>query len=122
MEHPIIDIREAVLEDLPILEKFEQEIIKFERSFASNLKDDPITYYDLKDLIERKDAQVLVALLEEEIVGSGYALIKNSVPYFEPEQYAYLGFMYGTNESALKAYQKMGFKPDLQKMRLNTAE
>ena len=157
MEHPIIDIREAVLEDLPILKKFEQEIIKFERPFASNLKDDPITYYDLKDLIVRNDAQVLVALLEEKIIGSGYALIKNSVPYFEPEQYAYLGFMYVTpphrgkgingriteklmewagssnlseiqldvyaaNESALKAYQKMGFKPDLLKMRLNTTE
>jgi len=155
IDHPMIDIREAVLEDLPILKKFEQEIIQFERPFASNLKADPITYYDLKELIVREDAQVLVALVEEEIVGSGYALIKNSMPYFEPDQYAYLGFMYVTpphrgkginrritekllewagarnlpeiqldvyaaNESALKAYHKMGFKPDLLKMRLNT--
>ncbi len=152
-----IDIREAVAEDLPILKEFEQGIIQFERPFASNLKKDPVTYYDLEDLIQRKDAQVLVAVISEEVVGSGYASIKNSVPYFKPEQYAYLGFMYvlpqhrgngingritekliewaerqnlseiqldvyAENDSAVKAYHKMGFIPDLLKMRLNTSE
>ena len=151
------EIREAVLEDLPILQEFEQGIIQFERPFASNLKDDPISYYDLKDLIVRKDAQVLVALIENEIIASGFALIRNSRPYFKPEQYAYLGFMYvspehrgrgingkiieklidwalsrnlneiqldvyAENESAIMAYKKVGFKPDLLKMRLNTSE
>jgi len=157
MEYNTVEIREAVLEDLPILKIFEQKIIQFERPFASNLKNDPITYYDLKELILRKDASVLVALVEAEIIGSGFALIKNSLPYFETEKYAYLGFMYvkpqhrgkgingritekliewavnknlseiqldvyAANESAIKAYNKMGFKPDLLKMRLNTAE
>jgi GNAT superfamily N-acetyltransferase len=151
------EMREAVLEDLPILQEFEQGIIQFERPFASNLKDDPISYYDLKDLIVRKDAQVLVALIENEIIASGFALIRNSRPYFKPEQYAYLGFMYvspehrgrgingkiieklidwalsrnlneiqldvyAENESAIMAYKKVGFKPDLLKMRLNTSE
>jgi len=151
------EIREAAIEDLHILKIFEQEIIQFERPFASNIKKDPVTYYDLEELILRKDAHVLVALIEEEIVGSGYALIKNSKPYFEPEQYAYLGFMfvspqhrgkgingklterliewaksknlseiqldvYAANESAKNAYNKLGFKPDLLKMRLNTTE
>ena len=157
MKHISFEIREAVLKDLPILKMFEQEIIQFERPFASNLKEDPITYYDLKDLILRKNAQVLVALIENEIIASGYALIMNSKPYFKPEQIAYLGFMYvapqhrgkgingriteklidwakskklseiqldvyAANESAVKAYEKIGFKPDLLKMRLNTTE
>jgi ribosomal protein S18 acetylase RimI-like enzyme len=151
------EIREAVIEDLQILKIFEQEIIQFERPFASNIKKDPVTYYDLKELILRKDAQVLVAIIEKEIVGSGYALIKKSEPYFEPEQYVYLGCMfvspqhrgkgingkitgvliewaksknlseiqldvYAANESATKAYKKIGFKPDLLKMRLNIKE
>ncbi|MEO9870694.1 N-acetyltransferase family protein [Ekhidna sp.] len=148
-----LEIREALLEDLQILKTFEQGIIQFERPFASNLKKDPVEYYDLKELILRHDAHVLVATIEGEIVGSGYALIKNSKPYFDPEQYVYLGFMfvspqhrgkgingeiterlvgwaksknlfeiqldvYAENESALSAYKKMGFKPDLLKMRL----
>jgi len=157
MNHKHLEIREAVPEDLPILKEFEQGVIQYERPFAANLKKDPITYYDLEDLILRKDALVLVAILENEIIASGYALILNSKPYFEPDQYAYLGFMYvapehrgkgvngkiteklidwalsrnlseiqldvyAANESAIKAYQKMGFKPDLLKMRLNTTE
>ena len=152
-----IELREAVIEDLHILKIFEQEIIQFERPFASNIKMSPVTYYDLKDLILRKDAQVIVAIIGEEIVGSGFALIQNSKPYFEPEQYVYLGFMfvspqyrgkgingkiieklvewatsknlseiqldvYAANESATNAYKKIGFKPDLLKMRLNTAD
>jgi len=157
MERLNTKIREAVIEDLHILKIFEQKIIRFERPFASNIKKDPVTYYDLEELILRKDAQVLVAIIEEEIVGSGYALIKKSKPYFEPERYVYLGFMfvspqhrgkgingtiterliewaksknlseiqldvYAANESAKNAYNKLGFKPDLLKMRLNTAE
>ena len=149
------EIREAVIEDLPILKLFEQGIIQYERPFASNIKKDPVTYYDLKELILGEDAQVLVVIIDEKIVGSGYAQIQTSKPYFEPEQYVYLGFMfvspqhrgkgingkitekliewarsknlseiqldvYAANESATKAYKKIGFKPDLLKMRLNT--
>ncbi len=87
-------IREAKIEDLNILKMFEQEIIRYERPFAPNLKNDPVEYYDLKNLIEREDAQVIVATVNEKIVGSGYALTKNSEPYIKYKQHAYLGFMY----------------------------
>jgi len=155
MEKLEIKIREAKIDDLSTLKSFEQAIILYERPFAPNLKEDPISYYDLGNLIERKDADIVVATIDGEIVGSGYSLIKNSKPYFKPEQYAYLGFMfvlpehrgkginkvileclidkakerniteiqlevYAENESALKAYKKIGFKPDILKMRLNT--
>ena len=147
------EIRTAVLEDLETLKKFEQEIISYERPFAPNLKKNPIIYYDIKDLIVRADAEVLVVVDDKLLVGSGYALIKKSPPYKDPDHYAYLGFMYvapdhrgkglngalctklidwaknrnisdiqldvyAQNKSALDAYAKIGFKPDLLKMRL----
>ena len=152
-----VTIRKAEIKDLNTLKEFEQEIIKFERPFDPNLKQDPIEYYDLLDFIQREDAEVLVATVNEELVGSGYALIKNSMPYKKPEQYAYLGFMYvspkfrgkringkvverlldwakekkiteiqldvyAENKIALNAYKRIGFQPDLLKMRLNIEE
>jgi len=89
-----MDIREAELDDIERLLEVEQEIVKYERPFAPNLREDPIHYYDLEDLIRREDAQVIVATSQRKIVGSGYALIKNSKPYFEPDKFIYLGFMY----------------------------
>ena len=152
-----LHIRKAEIKDLNTLKEFEQEIIKFERPFDPNLKQDPITYYDLSELIQREDAQVVVATIDGELVGSGYALIKNSMPYKKPTQYAYFGFMYvspefrgnringkvveslldwakekkiteiqldvyAENKIALNAYAKIGFQPDLLKMRLNLEE
>ncbi len=149
-----MDIREAVFEDLDRLREMEQGIVSYERPFASNLREDPIQYYDLGDLITRDDAQVLVAISEGTIIGSGYGLIKNSKPYFQPDRFVYLGFMYvspeyrgqgvngkiidgliewakqkgihelqlevyAENESAIKAYQKRNFSPDLLNMRLH---
>ena len=153
-------VREATLYDLTTLHLFEQELIKYERPFASNLKEDPIHYYNIKDLIERKDAILLVVEVKTSgeghagrLIGSGYALIKESPPHKQPDQFAYLGFMYvapdyrgqglngvvmqqlidwskergiveiqldvfAENQSALRAYEKIGFQPDLLKMRL----
>lgn len=147
-----LSIRKAVHSDLPVLMEFEQALIKYERPFASNLKEGLISYYDIKHFIESLDAMLYVAEFKGNIVGSGYAQIKKSVAYKKPERYAYLGFMYvipehrgkgingslikkllewahnknileiqldvyAKNESAVKAYEKFGFKPDLLKMR-----
>ncbi len=98
MQRAEIKIREAKMGDLNTLKLFEQSVIQYERSFAPNLKEDPIQYYDLIDLIQRKDAHLIVATTNTEIIGSGYALIKNSKPYKKPEKYAYLGFMYVSPE------------------------
>jgi len=89
-----IKIREAKIDDLDTLKLFEQAVILYERPFAPNLKKDPIEYYNLTDLILRNDADIIVATIDGEIVGSGYSLIKNAIPYKKPDKYAYLGFMY----------------------------
>ena len=97
-------IRKATIEDLPVLLQFEQGIITAERPFDSTLKPDPISYYDLKAFITSTDVQVLVAEIDGEIAGSGYARIKkNPDAHYDFEKYAYLGFMY-----VLPAYRGMG--------------
>lgn len=154
MKQQDIQIRQGSLDDITTLKQFEQELIRYERPFAPNLKDDPISYYSIEDFIKSNDAQLLVAVIDKQLAGSGYALIKKSAPYKKPEQYAYLGFMYvvpehrgkgingkitehliewsrkqniteiqldvyAKNDSAINAYNKVGFVPDLLKMRMN---
>ena len=144
--------RTATLDDLPTLLEFEQGIIEFERPFDPTLAPDPISYYDLGALLKSNDAEVMVATVGEEVVGSGYAKIKKSKAYVLPEMHAYLGFMfvtpdhrgkginqgltealiewaksrnikevrldvYADNPSAIRAYDKVGFKKNMVEMR-----
>jgi len=90
----MIEIRPARLEDLPMMLEFEKEIINYERNFDNSLKEGEIHYYDLKELINSEDVKVLIAEIEKEIVGSGYAKILSSKPYEKNEEFGYLGFMY----------------------------
>lgn len=88
-------IREAKTQDLEVLLKFEQGIVSSERPFNSTLIDGEIHYYDLNFLIESQDAIVLVAEENNEIIASGYALIKETEKtYYKFKKYAYLGFMF----------------------------
>ncbi len=89
-----MEIRQAIETDIATLLAFEQGIITAERPFDSTLKEGEIHYYDLLSLIQSPIAEVLVATIGDEIIGSGYALIKKAMPYLKHEQYAYLGFMF----------------------------
>jgi len=89
-----ISCRTAVLEDLPTLLTFEQGIIKAERPYDETLRPDPISYYDIGELIKLEQAEVAVATDGDLLVGSGYALIKEGKPYRSFTHFAYLGFMY----------------------------
>ena len=159
VEHYMTDviIRTANLKDLSVLLEFEQCIISIERSFDEHLKDDPISYYDLKELILSVNAEVIVAEIDNKIVGSGYADIKESKAYAKHEYHSYLGFMYvdpayrgkginklilnslkcwsktknvnylcldvyADNQTAIRAYEKVGFKSNLLEMRISLDE
>ena len=87
-------IREATAADLPILLDFEQALIAYERPFAPNLRKEKISYYDLSAYIKATDIRVVVAEIAGQLVGSGYALIKENKAYKAPQFYVYLGFMY----------------------------
>jgi RimJ/RimL family protein N-acetyltransferase len=148
-----INIRKARLEDLNILLEFEQGIITAERPFDPTLKEGKINYYDIEKMITASHIEVLIAVIDSEIVGSGYARIETAKPYLNHENYAYLGFMYtdpkhrgkgvnaniiealkkwcqsqnitelrldvyNDNPSAIRAYEKVGFKKHLVNMRV----
>lgn len=88
------NVRSATLDDLEVLLTFEQGIVQFERPFDPTLAEDPITYYDLSELIVSVTAEVVVVEFESKIIASGYAKIKQALPYLNHEKYSYLGFMY----------------------------
>jgi len=151
-----IQVRSALLEELPILLEFEQGIITAERPYDPTLANDPISYYNIKELIESKNAEVIVALIDDKIIASAYAKIVKAKSYFKHSHYAYLGFMftepnyrgqginqkiikklnlwaksknlnevrlqvYEENNSAVRAYQKVGFKKYMVTMRMEIA-
>ncbi len=122
-----MNIRPAQLSDLEELKDIEQEIIKYERQFADNLKNDPISYYDLKDLILRDDALVLVIEADKVIIATGYGLVKQSVDYKIPSRYVYLGFMYvapryrgtGLNGKLLDHFESWAKEQEIHEMQLD---
>lgn len=89
-----ITTRKALLEDLDVLLTFEQGIITAERPFDSTLKEGTIHYYDIKEMILADDVEVIVAIADDTIIGSGYARIETPKNYLKHTKFAYLGFMY----------------------------
>jgi hypothetical protein len=89
-----ITIRKALRDDLENLLEFEQGIITAERPYDPTLKAENINYYDIEKMILAPHIEVVVAEINLEIIGSGYARIETAKPYFNHLNYAYLGFMY----------------------------
>ena len=122
-----IIVRAATSDDLETLLQFEQGIIEAERPFDSTLKVGTISYYDLNALIKSSEAEVVVAIIDQEIIGSGYALIKNAEPYLRHDQYAFLGFMYvkpayrgkGVNQKIVEALKQWAISRKLTEIRLD---
>ena len=90
----VVEVRKAIESEIEILLGFEKAIINAERPFDNTLKDGEIHYYDLIELIRAGRSEVLVAVVDNEIVGSGYAKTLPAEPYQKYTEYAYLGFMY----------------------------
>ncbi len=89
-----IAVRLAEETDLAVLLEFEQGIVAAERPFDPSLKSGTIHYYDLLALIRSTTAAVFVAVVDNEMVGSGSVKILAGEPYQNFDSYAYLGFMY----------------------------
>ena len=102
-----IVIRKAELHDMDTLLAFEQGVIAAERPFDSTLKKDPTNYYDIEKMITATDVELVVATLENKLIGSGYARIENAKPYLQHAQHAYLGFMYVVPEHRGKGVNKL---------------
>ena len=100
-------VRSARRDDLPQLLTFEQGIIRSERPYDHTLKPDPISYYDISEMITSDDAEVAVAELEGSLIGSGYAMRKPSRHYVTPSEHAYIGFLYVSPEHRGKGVNKL---------------
>ncbi len=89
-----IVLRPATPKDVNILLEFEQGVIAAERPFEPTLKAGTINYYDIEEMIQSEDIKLVVASLNQEIIGCGYARKERSKPFQKFDYHAYIGFMF----------------------------
>lgn len=122
-----VTIRSANLSDLERLLVFEQAIIDAERPFDATIRDGPdVGYYDLEELLSSPDAEVVVAEVGVEMIGSGFARIERSEAYLKHDEHSYLGFMYvvpkhrgrGINKKIIAALEEWSLSKGVTEMQL----
>jgi len=121
-----LTIRQATNDDIPALLRFEQGVISAERPFDPTLKREETHYYDLHEMITASHIELLVAEIDDKLIGSGYARIEASKPYLQHGRHAYLGFMYvepdyrgqGVNQAIVDALEKWSIEKGITEMRL----
>jgi GNAT superfamily N-acetyltransferase len=120
-------VRPAEPSDLDLLLDFEQAMIEAERPYDDTIRTGPnVRYYDLESLIAASDAEVVVAELDSEIIGSGYARIEAAEPYLNHSKHSYLGFMYvipehrgrGVNKKIVEALEAWSLSQGVTEMQL----
>lgn len=87
-------IRKALLKDQTALLELEQKVIEAERLYNHTIKPTNALYYDLNNLLIDLDSHLMVAELNDEIIGAGYAQIRESKKSLKHNKHSYLGFMY----------------------------
>ena len=126
----MITIRQAEMKDLPVLYSFEQGVINAERPFDPFLKEGYITYYDITDLIQSDQSEIIVAESNDKLIGAGYAQIRQSKAYWKDAQFAYLGFMYvdpafrgqGINQMIIEHLKQWALTRKVYELRLDVYE
>lgn len=103
----MIKLRQATIEDLPVLLEFEQGMINAERPMDVTLKKEETRYYDLPYLINNEDIELVVAVENDELIGVGYAKALIARECFQFEKFSYLGFMFTKPEYRGRGINKM---------------
>ncbi|WP_159476038.1 GNAT family N-acetyltransferase [Dyadobacter sp. 3J3] len=125
-----IKIRPATASDLPALHRFEQGVIHAERAYDKLIKPDPVHYYDIEEMIRASHIEILVAEIDGEVVGSGYARIEKARHFLKYPAHAYLGFMYvdpayrgrGVNSKIIEGLKKWAISQKISELRLDVYE
>jgi len=104
-------IRSATPADLNTLLEFEQAIIEYERPLEPNMMTSPFHYYDLSEIMQLDNAEIIVAedLTDNDqpkLVGSGFIHIRKARHYLDHDTHGYLGFMYVDPEYRGKGINK----------------
>jgi len=89
-----ISIRTANSGDLETLLQFEQGVVEAERPLDPFLAKGAIHYYNIPELISSENTLLVVALCNNELVGSGYVRIENANHFYKNPVHGYVGFMY----------------------------
>ena len=100
-------VRKATKEDLPILDTFMDGLVDAERPMDVTIQDGKVVYYDLESFIKSNDAILYVVELNNELVASGYAKIKQDREYLKHDKHAYLGFMFVPEKHRGNGYNKL---------------
>jgi ribosomal protein S18 acetylase RimI-like enzyme len=122
-----ITIRSANLNDLETLLAFEQGVVATEKPLDAFLGTGKLTYYDIPELITDENTHFIVAVSNEELVGSGYIKIENSNSYHKNSKHGYIGFIFvkpsfrGKKISALvlESLKNWAKQKDLKELRLD---
>ncbi|MEO5593388.1 MAG: GNAT family N-acetyltransferase [Chitinophagaceae bacterium] len=121
-----ITVRKATLKDMDTLLHLEQGVINAERPFDNTLKSGQIQYYNLEEMITASHIELVVAELNNEIIGSGYARMEKAKHFVQHEHHAFLGFMFtvpehrgkGVNMKIMEALKDWAVKQNLHEFRL----
>ncbi|TJY37885.1 GNAT family N-acetyltransferase [Pontimicrobium aquaticum] len=100
-------VRKATLEDLPVLMEFMDGLVNAERPMDPTIKDGKVIYYDLTEIMANKESDLYVVELNNELVASGYAKIKDDRPYLKHKKQGYLGFMFVPEKHRGNGYNKL---------------
>lgn len=100
-------IRKATTKDLPILMEFMNGLVDAERPMDPTIKDGPVIYYDLKEIMNAEASELYVVELNNELVASGYAKIIKDRPYLKHDKQGYLGFMFVPEKYRGNGYNKL---------------
>jgi len=95
-----LDARIATLDDLEVLNDFQQALIAVERPMDASMRQVGLMYYyDLAELMTSEKSDVMVVCHQGEIVGSGYGLVKaHERDIYITKDHGYIGFMYVKEE------------------------
>ena len=121
-----VTIRKATPADIAKLLVFEQAVVEAERPYDPTLKESDAFYYDLNKMIRAPDIEFVLAIVDQKIIGSGYARIEKAKPYNDHTEYAYLGFMYldpeyrgkGINQMIIRHLKQWALSKNLTEIRL----
>ncbi len=94
MQKPTIQFRQAVIDDKTALEQCLQCIVDAERPMDECLKEGHIEYYNPLDFVTSDNAELIVALDNNNIIACGAAVIKKAKEYYRYDSFLHLAMMY----------------------------
>ncbi|UTP71865.1 GNAT family N-acetyltransferase [Alteromonas sp. LMIT006] len=90
----MVKFRSATHADKQILDDFLQGIITAERPMDHSLAPGHITYYDPMGFVDDPEAVLIVAEIDERVVGCGAVTIEPAKPYFKYDKVGHIQMMY----------------------------